>query len=203
MSLVSVATLKEYLTEIGQNTGSDTELQNLLDRVEAVVAEYLGFPKPSSSTSTAQLEDTTYTLYFDGPNSSDQTVLQLNVKPINSLTSVHSDLMRVYGSDTKLETSNIDVDSVNGRLIIRPGKSDFFYKGLRANKVVLNAGYQTAPPALEHAVCVLCSHLQRAKQSQGKETMALAGISVNLSSRVIPEEAKQVLWQFRNPRSIL
>ena len=45
MSLVSVATLKEYLTEIGQSTGSDTELQNMLDRVEAVVAEFLGFPK--------------------------------------------------------------------------------------------------------------------------------------------------------------
>ena len=48
MSLVSVATLKEYLTEIGQNTGSDTELQNLLNRVEAVVADSLGFPKPAS-----------------------------------------------------------------------------------------------------------------------------------------------------------
>lgn len=203
MSLVSVATLKEYLTEIGQNTGSDTELQNLLNRVEAVVAEYLGFPKPSSSTSTSTLEDTNYTLFFDGPSSIDQTVLQLNVKPINSLASVHSDLMRVYDTDTALDTTNIDIDSVNGRLIIRPGKPDFFYKGFRANKVVCNAGYQSAPPALEHAICVLCSHLQRAKQSQGKETMALAGISINLSSRVIPEEAKQILWQFRNPRSIL
>lgn len=203
MSLVSVDTLKEYLTEIGQNTGSDTELQNMLDRVEAVVAEYLGFPKPSSSTSTAQLSATTYTLYFDGPSHGDPTVLQLNIKPINSLTSVHSDVLRVYGSDTALTIGNIDIDSVNGRLIIRPSKPDTFYKGYRANKVVCNAGYQTAPPALEHAICVLCSHLQRAKQSQGKETMALAGISINLSSRVIPEEAKQVLWQFRSPRSIL
>lgn len=203
MSLVSVETLKEYLTEIGQNTGSDTELQNLLDRVEAVVAEYLGFPKPASSSSTSTLEDTNYTLYFDGPTSADPTVLQLNVKPINSVTSVHSDLLREYGSDTLLTLSNIDIDTVNGRLIIRPSKPDTFYKGFRANKVVLNAGYQTAPAALEHAVCVLCSHLHRAKQSQGKETMALAGISVNLSPRVIPEEAKQILWQFRNPRSIL
>ena len=202
MSLVSVATLKEYLTEITQNTGSDTELQKSFERVEAVVAEYLGFPKPSSSTSTSTLEDTNYTL-FDAPSSTDQTVLQLNVKPINSLTSVHSDLMRVYDTDTALDTTNIDIDSVNGRLIIRPGKPDFFYRGFRANKVVCNAGYQSAPPALEHAICVLCSHLQRAKQSQGKETMALAGISINLSSRVIPEEAKQILWQFRNPRSIL
>ena len=203
MSLVSVETLKEYLTEIGQSTGSDTELQNMLDRVEAVVAEFLGFPKPSSSATTAQLEDTTYTLYFDAPTVADPTVLQLNIKPINSLTSVHSDVLRVYGSDTALNLSNIDIDAVNGRLIIRPSKSDTFYKGFRANKVVLNAGYETAPPALEHAICVLCSHVQRAKQSQGKETMALAGISINLSSRVIPEEAKQVLWQFRNPRSIL
>src|SRR5210317_143644 len=201
MSLVSVDTLKEYLTEIGQNTGSDTELQNMLDRVEAVVAEYLGFPKPSSST--AQLSATTYTLYFDGPSHGDPTVLQLNIKPINSLTSVHSDVLRVYGSETALTIGNIDIDSVNGRLIIRPSKPDTFYKGYRANKVVCNAGYQTAPPALEHAICVLCSHLQRAKQSQGKDTMALAGISINLSSRVIPEEAKQVLWQFRSPRSIL
>tara|TARA_B100000287_G_C20674066_1_gene794535 strand:+ start:2465 stop:3076 length:612 start_codon:yes stop_codon:yes gene_type:complete len=203
MSLVSVATLKEYLTEIGANTGSDTELQNMLNRVEAVVAEFLGFPKPSSSTTTAQLSQTTYTLYFDAPTDSDRTVLQLNVKPINSVASVHSDVLRVYGSDTALTLSNIEIDSINGRLIIKPSKPDTFYRGFRANKVVCNAGFASAPPALEHAICVLCSHLQRAKQSQGKETMALAGISVNLSSRVIPEEAKQVLWQFRMPRSIL
>ena len=203
MSLVSVATLKEYLTEIGQNTGSDTELQNMLDRVESVVADYLGFPKPSASITTAQLSATTYTLYFDAPTNSDRTVLQLNVKPLNTLTSVHSDVLRVYGSDTALTLSNIDVDGVNGRLIIRPSKSDVFYKGFRATKVVCNAGFSTAPPALEHAICVLCSHLQRAKQSQGKETMALAGVSINLSSRVIPEEARQVLWQFRMPKSLL
>ena len=44
MSLVTVATLREYLPEIASNTEIDTELGNLLDRVEKGIANYLGFP---------------------------------------------------------------------------------------------------------------------------------------------------------------
>ena len=48
MPLVTVDILKEYLPEV-TGTGSDTELSNLLDRVESTIARWLGFPSPNGS----------------------------------------------------------------------------------------------------------------------------------------------------------
>lgn len=203
MSLVSVETLKEYLSEYANTTAADTELQNLLDRVEAVVADFLGFPKPASSVTTATLSATNYVLYFDRPSASDPLMLQLNVKPINSLTSVYVDVNREYKTSDALNLSNIDVDAVNARLIIRPKSSDNFERGFRAIKVTCNAGYSEAPDDLQHAICVLASQIQRAKQNQGKDQLSQQGVSVKLSKRSIPDEVKQILFPFRNPRSII
>lgn len=203
MSLVSVSTLKNYLPEIGSASGADTELQNLLNRVESAVARFLGFPSPSGSSSAVQLESATYTLYFDSYSYNDNKILQMNIKPINSLTSIHVDVDRVYGSSTALTISNIDIDAVNGRLIIRPNKSDMFERGFRAIKVVCNAGFSDAPDDLEHAICVWASQLHRAKQNQGKENISQQGNSLRLSPKTIPEEVKQLLYPFRTPLTVL
>ena len=95
MPLVSAATLREYLPEIGDNTSADTELNSLIARVEAAVARYLGFPPPASSSSFTTLDQSTYTLYLDGPTYLDRNVLQLPIKPVVSITSIFSDLIVV------------------------------------------------------------------------------------------------------------
>lgn len=204
MALVSASVLREYLPEIGNSTGADTELNSLIARVEAFIARYLGFPPPSASNDTTQLDQATYTLYIDAPSANDETVLYLTVKPIISLTSVHSDLNRKYTSDTALTLSNIDIDSVNGKLIIKPTTSTNFKTGYRANKVVCVAGYSSSPPPdLVHAICVLASQIHRQKQTQGKETINVQGASVSLSPKTIPDEVKQILYRFKNPSLVL
>ena len=204
MSLVSVSTLKEYLPEIGSSTGADTELSNLITRVETFVARYLGYPPPAANNDTPTLESATYVIYMDHPLKDNPLVLQLPIKPIVSLTSIHSDPDRKYGSSSLLTLANIDIDSVNGRLIIKPTTSTAFDSGYRALKVTLTAGYGDSPPTdLVHAICVLCSQLHRAKQNQGKEQISMQGVSVRLSPRTIPEEVKEILYRFRVPLMVL
>ena len=205
MPLVSAATLREYLPEIGDNTSADTELNSLIARVEAAVARYLGFPPPASSSSFTTLDQSTYTLYLDGPTYFDRNVLQLPIKPVVSITSIFSDIERRYEAGSALTLSNIDIDLVNGRLIIKPYSSTAFDRGYRAIKITFVAGYATgAPPAdLVHAICVLCSQLHRAKQTQGKENISIQGTSIKLSERTIPNEVQEILNKFKCPLLVM
>ena len=205
MPLVSAATLREYLPEIGDNTSADTELNSLIARVEAAVARYLGFPPPASSSSFTTLDQSTYTLYLDGPTYLDRNVLQLPIKPVVSITSIFSDIERRYEAGSALTLSNIDIDLVNGRLIIKPYTSTAFDRGYRAIKITFVAGYETgAPPAdLVHAICVLSSQLHRAKQTQGKENISIQGTSIKLSERTIPNEVQEILNKFKCPLLVM
>ena len=205
MPLVSAATLREYLPEIGDNTSADTELNSLIARVEAAVARYLGFPPPASSSSFTTLDQSTYTLYLDGATYFDRNVLQLPIKPVVSITSIFSDIERRYEAGSALTLSNIDIDLVNGRLIIKPYTSTAFDRGYRAIKITFVAGYDTAaPPAdLVHAICVLSSQLHRAKQTQGKENISIQGTSIKLSERTIPNEVQEILNKFKCPLLVM
>jgi len=203
MSLVSLATFKEYLPEV-QGSGSDTELQNLLDRVESAIAEYIGFPKYFDDGFIApQLSSRSYTLYIDSPFSDIPYMLPLPIRPVNSITSWHSDVERLYGSDTEIGSSEYDLDNVLGRLYLKTTSSKTIESGIRANKVVLNAGWDTAPEDLEHAICVYASSLQRGKQSQGKDSTTQRDVTVKFSTRRMPQEVKDLLYPFRVYRRMM
>jgi hypothetical protein len=205
MSLVTVAKLKEYLPEIGAATGADTELTALLKSVQAFIARYLGYPSPNATPDLYTLDKATYVLYLDGALKTDPLVLQLPIKPIVTLTSVYSDPDRKYDSSSLLDKNNIEIDKVNGRLIIKPTTSTSFDRGYRAIKVTLDAGYDTTSPPtdLVHAICVWTSQLHRAKQTQGKESITQGGQSVRLSMKSMPWEVKEILFRFRCPLLVM
>jgi len=197
MSLVSLSTFKEYLPEI-QGSGSDTELQNLLDRTESAIAEYIGFPQYFDDGFIApQLTARSYTLFIDSPFNDIPYMLPLPVRPIVSVTSWHSDVERLYGSDTEIGSSEYDIDYVLGRLYLKSTSSKTIESGIRANKVVLIAGWNTAPNDLEHAICVYASQLQRSKQSQGKDSTTQRDVTVKFSLRTMPQEVKDILYTYR------
>ena len=196
MALVTVATVKQYLPEI-TGSGADSDLTALITRAESEIARYLGFPLYDSGSS-ASLDDLTYTIYLDGPSYLDRSVLQLPIKPIVSITSVHSDPNREYGSQHAISGTEYDLDKQNARLILKPKEAtQGFDSGARAIKVVCVAGYATAPADLEHAICVFVAHLHRAKSAQGKESNAQRGATVNYSPRTMPPEVKEILYSYR------
>ena len=154
MSLVSVSTLKEYLPEI-QGSSIDADLTSLISRVEGFIARYLGFPLADSATSYG-LDQSTYTIFVDRPMNDLPFVLQSPLKPIISITSIHSDVDREYGSDSLIDSSKYEIDKQNGRVILDDTSPDTFDVGFRAIKVVGSFGFNTsAPPSdLVHAICV-------------------------------------------------
>ena len=203
MSLVSVSTLKAYLPEL-TGTSADTELGNLLNRVEADIARYIGFPIYDSGT-TPVLPKQTYTVYLDGPQFDDPSVLQLPFKPLVSITSIHSDADRVYGSATEITSSEYDLDLANARVILKTNvATEGFQTAFRAIKVVCVAGFDTNFPLdLEHAICVFASQLHRNKIEQGKESTGQRGGNVRFSPKTLPFEVKEILYPFRSSAMIL
>ena len=202
MSLVSVSILKEYLPEI-QGNSIDADLSSLISRVESYIARYIGFPLPDSGT-TYTLDQATYTVYESRPMYTLSYVLQISIKPIISITSIHSDVDRVYGSDSLIDSSKYEIDKQNGRVILDDTSPDTFDVGFRAIKIVGSFGYNTSSPPddLIHAICVYCSHLQRAKSSQGNNSITQRNSTVSLSPRTMPDEVKEILRGYRNVSTI-
>ena len=205
MSLVTVSTLREYLPEIASNTEIDTELGNLLDRVEKGIANYLGFPLLDSALSPT-LESSTYTLYVDSPMSTDAYTLQLPVAPVTAITSIYSDRGREYTEATLIDASNYELNKSLGRVsLLPPNIPRSFSNGKRSNKVTCTAGFTagTLPGDLEHAICVYASQLHRNKQTQGKSSINTRAGSVQLSKKSLPDEVKEFLYPYRVPGTIL
>lgn len=201
MSLVSVAILKEYLPEITGNA-ADTDLSNILERAEAIIARFLGFPLNDSGE--LALSASTYTLYIDSPNSFDRLVLNLPIKPIISITSVYSDIDREYGSDSEISASEYTLDKERGQLILKTNVASVgFNEGYRANRVICSAGFDTDYKDLIHAVCVYASHIYRAKANQGKKSANIRNASTTFSPNTIPPEVKEILYSFRSSSMVL
>ncbi len=203
MSLVSVSVLKEYLPEI-QGSSIDADLSSLISRVESYIARYLGFPLADGNTSYV-LDQSTYTVYIDQPMYELSYVLQLSIKPVVSVASVHSDVDREYGTDTAIDLAKTTLDKQNGRIILNDESTDTFDNGYRANKVVGSFGFNTSSPPhdLVHAICVYCAHLQRAKSSQGNQSITQRNSTVSLSPRTMPIEVKEILRGYRNVSVII
>ncbi len=197
MPLVTTDILKEYLPEV-TGTGSDTELSDLLDRVESTIARWLGFPSPDSSN-TPKLDVNTYTLYIDSYWIDNISVLQLPLRPVVTITSVHADIERKYTADTEVNSDEYEIDKQQGLLIIKPDTSTVgFTRGYRANKVVGTFGFTLYHKDIVHAVCVYASQLHRAKTSQGKKSQTVRQATTTYMPNTIPPEVKEILYPYRN-----
>ena len=202
MALVSVATLKEYLPEL-TGSGADTELSNLINRVESIIGRFLGFPPPDNALSVT-LGSAIYTVYVDSPSYTNKNLLLLPIKPIISITSVFADATRVYGADTEITSAEYDIDKKAGRLILKENVASIgFSRGFQANKVYGTFGFTSADTDLIHAVCVYCAHLHRAKSSQGKKSQGIRDASTTYAENTMPAEVKQVLYPLRSSLMII
>ena len=204
MAITTVSLLKEYLPEIS-GASLDTELTRMIARTEVAIARYLGFP--TSDTGTApSLDQSTYTLYLNGPKFTDVQVLQLPITPVVSITSVHSDVNLAYTADTLITASTYELNKAQGQVYLLPDKATTgFDRGFRAIKVICSAGYSVANPPedLVHAVLVWCSTLQRAKANQGKDSVTQRNSTVKLSPRQMPTEVRELVKPFMNPYQYL
>lgn len=202
MPLVTADILKEYLPEV-TGTGSDTELSNLLDRVESTIARWLGFPAPDNSN-TPTIAVSTYTVYVDSYWHDNISVLQLPIKPVVTITSVYADPDRKYTSDTEVKSDEYDIDKQQGLLILKTDTSTVgFTSAYRGNKITGTFGFTLYHKDLVHAVCVYASHLHRAKSSQGKKSQGIRDATTTYALNTIPAEVKEILYPYRSSNVII
>ena len=156
MAIVDNTLLKEYVPEI-QGSGIDAELTALISRVETAIARYLSFPEVTQSSTVMgpTLDSHAYTFHIDGPQYMNPMVLQLPVKPVTAITSIHSDPDRQYTSDTLIDASTYTFNKHTGQVFLDPiSATNTFDRGFRAIKAVVTAGFTTAtaPHDLKHAI---------------------------------------------------
>lgn len=202
MALVAADVLREYLPEVS-GTGADTELNNLIARVESAIARWLGFPSPDGSN-TPTLDVSTYTLYIDEPDYDDVSRLYLPLKPIVSITSIHADSEREYPADSEITSSEYELDKARGIVILKPNvATEGFVRAYRGNKVVGTFGYTAFHKDIIHAICVYASQLQRAKSSQGKKSATTRQTTTTYLPNTIPLEVKEILYPYRNTSMLI
>jgi hypothetical protein len=207
MAIVTNTILKTYMPELAQGTAADSDLTALIERVESAIANWLNYPFFYNGAKYGSFLDLyTYTLYFDGPDPKYPYMLDLNLKPVHSITSIHSDPYQEYEANTLIDATTYSLDVLKGQVRLKTKVAvDVFDKGDRSIKVVCSAGYttNTAPSDLVHAICVWASQLQRNKHNQGKENVSQRGGSVTLSPKTMPLEVKELLNPYRLNGSVL
>ena len=139
MSLVSLANVKEYLKIATAVTTDDTMLTNIITRIE----------KTMKIAMQQEVEYASYTEYYDGDGTD---TLLLNQFPISTITSIHDDTDRAYGSDTLISSADY-VFYANEGMVQLDGLT--FTEGKQNIKVVYSAGFSPIPEDIKLAAIQL------------------------------------------------
>lgn len=125
MSLTSLATLKAFKNITASE--HDAELLRLIPAVDAFIERYCNRP----------LESATITEYHSGR--AGQAMLKLRRYPVTSITSLHDDVDRGYGTGTLLAASDYVLTDPPAGLVELDGTT--FDEGLNNIKIVYVTGY--------------------------------------------------------------
>ncbi|MCK9324719.1 MAG: hypothetical protein M0P69_04405 [Bacteroidales bacterium] len=136
--LTTYANVKEALGGDDSIDNDEDMIDNLIARVSDEVEDYC----------RRSFHAADYTEYYDGDNTD---VLLMRNYPVNSVTSIHDDTDRVFGSDTAIDSGDIIIEATHKDKDRIRLDDDFFSKGVQNIKVVYNAGYSTIPTDLERA----------------------------------------------------
>jgi len=141
-ALCSLANAKLYVGIADDDINYDSHLESYIDAASWFL----------NSGTKRKLLARALTEYYDGDGSN---ILFANQRPINSVTTLHSDANRAFGSTTLIDSDNYQVYVDEGYIIVT-GSS--FAVGERVLKLVYNAGYSTVPNDLEQAALELTAY---------------------------------------------
>ncbi len=131
-ALTLLATVQAY-------AGGATEADNTLERLINGASEML------NALTNRKLKARSLTEYYDGDGSN---VILLRQRPCNSVTTLHDDTLRSWGSSTLVDSGDYTIVADEGR-VYATGTS--FSTGVKVLKIVYNGGLSTVPVDLEMA----------------------------------------------------
>jgi len=142
--LTTLAHLRSFLKKQTADTADDALLSSIITRVSKDVA----------TRCNRVFEAGTVTEYHKGDGTSELLVRR---PPVNSVTSIHIDSDRVFGSDTAIDSGDIIIsEEIDGMVILM---DDYFDRepAIENVKIIYNGGYTTIPGDLERNVLRLCA----------------------------------------------
>ena len=193
MALVTAAEARLAIPAL-TSTGEDSNLDRLIDRAGAVLAAWCGYP-PASAGGVATFEDATYTMVLDGPGGLE---LALPVGPLVSVTSVHSDPLREYGSDVLVASGDYTLDNHRSLIVLNDDSAQGAWGlGYRAIKVVFVAGFETVPVDIKQAAIAQVAHWWRLRRQAGKRSINQEGGTATLLPETMPPQVAQLMGPSR------
>ncbi len=198
MAIMTAAEARLYVRGI-TGTGEDSNLSTLISRADAVFASFLGLP-PASAGDAATLEDTTITLYIDGPGGQE---LRLPYAPILSVTSIHDSDDRLYSSADLVAASDYELYGDESLIRLTDTSSHGYWSTTRrAIKVAAVIGFSTIPEDIKHAAGLQVAHWFQGRDHVGRKSINQGGGSITVNGLDLLPEVKQALAPYRQAGAI-
>lgn len=189
MALITQAEAREAIPSL---TADATVVADMITRLGAHIARYLGYPAQDATDPT--IESGTLVFYFDPDKGNSLQIdggrLRLPVRPVASITSIYDDPTgtEAYGSSTLIAASNYALDIETGTVRLLRTATWAWSQVERSVKVTCVGGYSTIPGPIKQAAILTLANMYRAR-------------AVKASDRgedfVIPPQAQQLLAPYR------
>lgn len=191
--MITAAEARVYIPAL-TSTAQDTELNTLISRADGVLAAWCGFP-PASAGAAPTLEDTTYTLYLDGPGGN---TLQVPIWPIVSVTTIHDDPLLAYGSEDLVASGDYTLYGDVGLIVLdHDAVHGWWSTSKRAIKLVAVCGYVTIPEPMKQAAAMLVGHWYRLKTGLGQTSISQGGVNATRVEATLPDVVKELISPYR------
>ena len=197
MALVTAAEARLNIPGLS-GTGEDTNLDTLIARADAALAQWCGYePATEGGAAAASLEDVTYTRYLKGPGGRE---LQLPFYPIYSVTTIEDDPTEAFNWSSYLISS--------GDYTIRKDRGVVLLKQTAANaawsesdsdviRAVWVGGWTTIPADMKQACIQLVTYWMNQRGTLGKQSINAAGVSVTPRDEQLPATVRQLMSPYR------
>ena len=191
MALATAAQMREYLRVL-TGTAEDSLIDSLIARFAGLASGWCGYPTEGAAPT---FESATYTHYFDGDGGE---ALYLRGQPASSITSVHVDVDRAYGSSALVDSGDYELFGSEGLVLLKSTSSQgAFTSGFRSVKVVYAAGYSSTPAPIIHACGMQVAHWYRNRDNIGYQTVSQQGGSIRVDGLGLLPEVMQALAPYQ------
>ena len=170
------------------DTTKDNFLEQILNSAYKLLEDHIGY----------SLLQETITEYQNG-NGTNKLVLEK--WPVASITSIHVDSLRVFGSDTLIDSGDYYFDPDSG--IVDCFKSDgttpgWFPCGIKNVKVIYLAGYSSIPAQFAEICREYAAIIFTRSGTEGYTSQSMGSKSETYSEVAIPDYIKWKLEKYRN-----
>ena len=193
MSVVSGSECRLYIRGLS-GTAEDTNIETIVDRVNPVIARYLGWPLMSAGVYS--LSSGTYVVYLTGDGSKQ---LDLPIIPVTAISSIYDDPELGYDDSADLvAASDYTLYGNEGIVMLKNDSTHGHWtKTPRAVKVTMTAGFSSVPQEIKQAIGLQVAHIWQARDHVGRTKVSQGGGSIEVAPLGLLPEVKELIAPWR------